>query len=94
MCSLRPHSSQEPTKPAQFIYQSCGHEDHADHNASLVIKKRAIELIKHPGAGLSKRGVLRLDTGRGAMSKTIKARALVASGSESSKKKKTAALAA
>lgn len=71
-----------------FLCQSCGNQDNADRNASLVIKQRAIQMIKHPGTGLSKRGVLRLDTGRGAMSKTTKATALVASGDESSKKKR------
>lgn len=75
----------------KFVCLSCGNEDNADRNASLVIKKRAIGLIKHSGTELSKRGVLRLDTGRGARSKTIKAAALIASGDESSKKKRKAA---
>ena len=88
---IHPENRQTQEK---FVCLSCGNEDNADRNASLVIKKRAIALIKHPGTGLSKRGVLRLDTGRGAMSKTSEATALIASSNESSKKKRTAALAA
>lgn len=88
---IHPENRQTQEK---FVCQSCGNEDNADRNASLVIKKRAIGLIKHPGTGLSKRGVLRLDTGRGARCQSAKAKALVAEGYEPSKKKKNVALAA
>ncbi|MFW7381678.1 MAG: zinc ribbon domain-containing protein [Oligoflexus sp.] len=79
---------------AKFQCESCGHTDHADHNAAEVIKKRAIQLILDPGAGLSKRGVLLLDTGRGVTSKTRQAKACRARDSEASKKKRKAAKAA
>jgi putative transposase len=78
----------------RFQCESCGHTDNADHNAAEVIKERAINLILDPGSGLSKRGVLLVDTGRGATSKTRRAKASRARGSEASKKKRKAAKAA
>jgi putative transposase len=78
----------------RFQCESCGHTDNADRNAAEVIKKRAINLILDPGSGLSKRGVLLADTGRGATSKTRRAKASRARGSEASKKKRKAAKAA
>jgi len=78
----------------RFHCESCGHTDNADHNAAEVIKKRAINLISDPGSGLSKRGVLLADTGRGATAKTRRAKASRAHGSEASKKKNKAAKAA
>lgn len=78
----------------RFQCESCGHTDNADRNAAEVIKKRAINLILDPGSGLSKRGVLLADNGRGATSKTRRAKASRARGSEASKKKKKAAKAA
>lgn len=78
----------------EFSCVSCGHTDNADHNAAEVIKERAIDLILDPGSGLSKRGVLLADNGRGATSKTGRAKASRARGSETSKKKKKAAKAA
>jgi putative transposase len=78
----------------RFHCESCGHTDNADHNAAEVIKKRAINLILDPGSGLSKRGVLLADNGRGATSKTRRAKASRARGSEASKKKRKAAKAA
>jgi putative transposase len=78
----------------RFQCESCGYTDNADHNAAEVIKKRAIDLILDPGTGLSKRGVLLADTGRGATSKTRRAKASRARGSEASKKKRKAAKAA
>ncbi len=78
----------------RFHCESCGHTDNADHNAAEVIKKRAISLILDPETGLSKRGVLLADTGRGATSKTRRAKATRARGSEASKKKRKAAKAA
>ena len=77
---------------AVFHCVACGHIDNADRNASLVIKKRAINLILDTGTVLSDRGVLTpSDTGRGAKCKTSKGNALPASGCEPSKKKRTAA---
>jgi len=70
----------------KFLCESCGHTDHADHNAAEVIKKRAINLILDSGTELSKNGVL-LDSGRGAASKTRGANANRARGCEASKKK-------
>jgi len=40
---------------SEFRCQRCGHTDNADHNAARVIRKRAIQLILHPGTGLSGR---------------------------------------
>jgi putative transposase len=37
---------------ADFECLSCGHQDNADHNAALVIRKRAINLILHSGTEL------------------------------------------
>ncbi len=75
-----------------FHCGSCGHIDHADRNASLVIKKKAINLILDTGTVLSEKGVLTSpDTGRGAKSKSNKRTRLLASGNEPSKKKRTAA---
>ena len=51
---------------------SCGHAENADLNAAKVIKKRAINLIKHSGTELSKTGVLtNPDIGHGDISKTL-----------------------
>lgn len=61
---------------AEFACQACGHRDNADHNAALVLKKRAINLLKHSGTELSTKGVLSLvDTGRGVQSKTSRPKA-------------------
>ena len=58
---------------AEFVCLSCGHRDNADRNAALVLKKRAIKLLKHSGTELSDRGVLHLaDIGRGVHRKTSK----------------------
>jgi putative transposase len=76
---------------ALFRCGNCGHVDHADRNASLVIKRRAINLILDTGTVLSDRGVLTsTDTGRGAKNKSSKVATLLASGKEPSKKKRTA----
>lgn len=75
---------------AHFECGYCGHVDHADRNASVVIKKRAIHLILDTGTVLSGRGVLTSsDTGRGAGNKSDKGMPLLASGDETSKKKRT-----
>jgi putative transposase len=77
---------------ALFHCGSCGNIDNADRNASLVIKKRAINLILDTGTVLSDRGVLTsADTGRGAENKPGKGTLLSASGDEPSKKKRKAA---
>ena len=73
-----------------FLCESCGHTDNADHNAAEVIKKRAIKLIMDSGTELSSQGVL-LDKGRGAVGKTRKANANLASGKETSKNKELVA---
>lgn len=76
-----------------FLCERCGHSDNADHNAVLVIKKRAIKLILNSGTELSERGVL-LDNGRGAVTKTRGAKATRARSKEASKKKRMAVSAA
>lgn len=78
---------------SDFICDVCGHIDNADRNAAMVIKKRAINLILHPGTGLSKSGVLLLDTERGAINKSGLTKVSIARGSEALKKKKTVAIA-
>ena len=47
---------------ADFECLSCGHIDNADHNAALVIRKRAIKLLLNSGTELvgAKANVLRL----------------------------------
>ena len=74
----------------RFKCEHCGHCDNADRNAAEVIKKRAIDLILDPGSGLSGRGVLLSDTGRGATLKTRKAKAKRARSNEASKKTRKA----
>ena len=60
----------------KFVCVSCGYTDNADRNASLVIKKRAIKLIKHTGTVLSEKGVLTIisDNGRGGSNKTSRSK--------------------
>ena len=77
----------------RFICESCGHTDNADHNATEVIKKRAIKLIMDSGTELSSKGILQ-DKGRGAAVKTREANATFARGKETSKKKELAVNAA
>jgi len=59
-----------------FVCGKCGNTDNADKNASLVIKKRAINLILNTGTVLSSDGLLKekLDTGRGGIRKTGRAK--------------------
>lgn len=42
----------------RFLCVACGHADNADHNAVMVLKRRAIRLILDSGTELSSRGVL------------------------------------
>lgn len=94
-CAACNHTHPDNRKTqSSFICGRCGHTDHADHNAAEVIKQRAIKLIQDPGTGLSKRGVLLADTGRGAKPKPGGAKASNASVVEASKKKRKAAKAA
>lgn len=80
---------------SEFACISCGHTDNADHNAAMVIKKRAIKLIIDSGTELSKRGVL-LACGHRARSlrKTGKAKIFPAMGCEASKMIDQVAIAA
>ena len=75
-----------------FICVHCGHTDNADHNASMVIKKRAINLILDTGTVLSDDGVLRAqsDNERGGNRKTSRAKSSTSSGQRSVKKEKLA----
>lgn len=81
------------TSQATFVCGRCGHADNADHNASLVIKKRAIALLKHTGTVLSAKGVLTLktDTERGGVHQTGQAKGSASSGLRSVKKERLAA---
>ena len=78
---------------ALFVCGSCGNTDNADHNASLVIKKRAINLILDTGTVLSDDGVLRTqsDSGRGGNRKTGRAQSSTSSAQRNVKKEKLAA---
>lgn len=55
----------------KFNCVSCGHTDNADHNASQVIKSRAIKLIKDCGTQLED-GLLKSSNGRGGVRKTTR----------------------
>lgn len=83
------HPSNRKTQDV-FHCQCCGHLDNADQNASLVIKKRAIDLILDSGTELSGKGISLLGIGRGASHKSRKGTSLRAIGNEASKKKRTA----
>jgi putative transposase len=84
------HPDNRPSQ-ADFSCVSCGHRDNADHNAAMVLKKRAIGLILDSGTELSARGVLtpKSGIGRGASRKTRGAKATLAEGNETSKKRKS-----
>ncbi|MGL6350498.1 MAG: zinc ribbon domain-containing protein, partial [Aeromonas sp.] len=76
-----------------FVCGQCGNTDNADHNASLVIKKRAITLMLDSGTELSAADVLTAaaDIGRGGKCKTGRANSLTSSSQRSVKKEKGAA---
>lgn len=99
-----PYTSQECAKcghthpdnrksQSSFVCGNCGNTDNADHNASMVIKKRAINLIIDTGTVLSDDGVLRLksDSGRGGNRKTSRAKSSTSSVQRSVKKEKLVA---
>ena len=92
------HTSQEcancgHTHPSNRLNQSafkcvsCGHTDNADHNAALVIRKRAVNLLKNSGTELvgTHKNVLRLRTNANP-SKTTAEKSKVAVGCTSKKK--------
>jgi putative transposase len=76
-----------------FVCGSCGNTDNADNNASLVIKKRAINLILDTGTVLSDKGVLvtKSDSVRGGKRKTSRAKNSTSSRQRSVKKEKLVA---
>lgn len=86
------HPSNRRTQ-SEFRCGCCGHTDNADHNASLVIKNRAIELILDTGTVLSDDGVLRTksDSGRGGKRKTGQAKSSTSRALRSVKKEGLAA---
>ena len=73
-----------------FLCGKCGHIDNADRNASIVIKKRAINLFLDSGTELVGKGIPVLTKGRGAIRKTRKSKLSPAMRNETSKKKRTA----
>ncbi len=75
-------------KQELFSCGNCGHVDNADKNASIVIKKRAINLLLDSGTELVGKGIPVLTKGRGAVRKPRKARASLAIRNETSKKKR------
>ena len=74
-----------------FSCVSCGHVDNADRNASIVIKKRAINLFLDSGTELAGKGIPLLIKGRGAIRKSRKGKPSFAVGEETSKNKGTVA---
>lgn len=89
-CATCGHTHPDNRKnQAVFKCVNCGHADNADRNASLVIKKRAINLILDTGTVLSDDGVLRTksDSGRGGNRKTGRAKSSTSSVQRSVKKK-------
>ena len=93
-CAKCEHTHPDNRKSqALFVCGNCGNIDNADNNASLVIKKRAINLILDTGTVLSDDGVLRTksDSGRGGNSKTSRAKSPTSSVLRSVKKEKLAA---
>jgi len=61
---------------SDFECLSCGHQDNADHNAAIVIRKRAINLILHSGTELVGAGKNVLQPGASAnpcKTRTVKA---------------------
>ncbi|MCW7554764.1 transposase [Endozoicomonas gorgoniicola] len=89
-CANCSHTHPDNRKTQElFSCVNCGHVDNADRNASIVIKKRAINLLLDSGTELVGKGIPVLTKGRGAIRKTRKAKASFASGNETSKKKRT-----
>ena len=79
------HSSNRKSQE-HFQCSCCGYFENADINASKVIKKRAINLIKYSGTELSKRGIL-LDMERGAKIRHREDISLICNSDETLKKK-------
>ena len=76
-------------KQELFACGNCGHVDNADRNASIVIKKRAINLFLDSGTELVGKGIPVLTKGRGANHKSRKGKLSPATRRETSKKKRT-----
>ena len=72
---------------ADFECLACGHRDNADHNAAIVIRKRAIDLILHSGTELvgASKNVLQPRANANPR-KTLAAKAVNATGCLSKKK--------
>ena len=93
-CAKCDHTHPDNRKSQEvFVCGNCGNTDNADNNASMVIKKRAINLILDTGTVLSDGGVLRTqsDSGRGGNRKTGRAKNSTSSVQRSVKKEKLAA---
>ncbi|WP_257932657.1 RNA-guided endonuclease InsQ/TnpB family protein [Vibrio cholerae] len=93
-CAQCDHTHPDNRKSQElFVCGNCGNTDNADNNASLVIKKRAINLILNTGTVLSDDGVLRTqsDSGRGGNRKTSRAKSSTSGVQRSVKKEKLAA---
>ena len=90
-CANCSHTHPDNRKSQElFSCGNCGHVDNADRNASIVIKKRAINLFLDSGTELVGKGIPVLTKGRGAIRKPRKAKASLAVGNETSQKKRTA----
>ncbi|HIF6036010.1 RNA-guided endonuclease InsQ/TnpB family protein [Vibrio alginolyticus] len=93
-CAQCDHTHPDNRKSQElFVCGNCGNTDNADNNASLVIKKRAINLILDTGTVLSDDGVLRTqsDSGRGGNRQTSRAKSSTSGVQRSVKKEKLAA---
>ncbi len=93
-CAKCDHTHPDNRKSQElFVCGNCGNTDNADNNASLVIKKRAINLILNTGTVLSDDSVLRTksDSGRGGNRKTSRAKSSTSGVQRSVKKEKLAA---
>lgn len=94
-CAVCEHIHPDNRKnQSEFLCVACGHADNADHNASMVIKKRGVKLILHSGTELAAGDILMPSaaTGRGGKGKTAWAKSSTSGSLRNAKKEKGSAL--